>query len=382
MPWGEVTKMESRRLFVEGCRSGRWSVSSGCRQFGISRRTGYKWLARYESEGVAGLSDRSRRPGRVVYATSWSVVSALVAERRRRPYWGVRKLCKRLELQGVVAPPERTANRILKRAGLVEPRVPAAEAVQRFERSRPNALWQLDHKRAVHGRWSRRSVPLVVEDDASRYLVGLRALPDKGLASTWEALWGMFGEFGLPESVLTDNDGVFHGRRGPSQFEARLMRLGISVLHGRPYHPQTQGKVERLNGTLELEVLRDGVFRSAADLQAGYDAFRERYNFERPHEALDLAVPASRYEPSRRVRPARVPPMEYAPGAVLRRVQKDGWISWRGWAISVGAGLHGERVEVRPIEAGVEVYYGPFRLLGWQPDGQARTRRQKLCQGP
>ena len=224
-----------------------------------------------------------------------------------------------------------------------------------FERSRPNALWQLDHKRAVHGRWSRRSVPLVVEDDASRYLVGLRALPDKGLASTWEALWGMFGEFGLPESVLTDNDGVFHGRRGPSQFEARLMRLGISVLHGRPYHPQTQGKVERLNGTLELEVLRDGVFRSAADLQAGYDAFRERYNFERPHEALDLAVPASRYEPSRRVRPARVPPMEYAPGAVLRRVQKDGWISWRGWAISVGADApsidsHAEvsRIKVQP----------------------------------
>lgn len=378
MPWNEVSKVESRRLFVEACRSGRWSVAEACRRFGVSRKTGYKWLARYEAEGVAGLADRSRRPHRVSYATDEAVVAALVAERRTYPYWGVRKLCKRLAVQGVLPPPERTANRILKRLELIEPCRTTAPALERFERSAPNELWQMDHKRAIHGRWSRRSVPLVVLDDASRYLLDLRSLPTKGLVPTWETLWVVFGEFGLPESILCDNDRMLHGQRGPSQLEARLMRLGITVLHGRPYHPQTQGKVERLNGTLEREVLRDGSFRSEEELQSGFDRFRYVYNFERPHEALGLEVPASRYWPSVRPRPSELPAMEYARGTVLRRVQKDGRISWRGYAIEVGMGLHREQVEVREVQSGVEIFYGRYRILGWTADERAKTRRQKV----
>lgn len=376
MPWHEVRKVESRRLFVHGCTSGRWSVSEGCRRFGISRRTGHKWLSRLKAEGDAGLEDRSRRPHAVTYATAPPAEAALVALRQEHPYWGVRKLCKLLERQGIDPPAERTANRILKRHGLVASRPPSSEPLQRFQRSRPNALWQIDHKRAVHGSWAKRSVPLLVVDDASRYLLGLRALPDKGVVSTWDALWDVFGEFGLPESMLSDNDSVFHGRCGPSQLEGRLMRLGIQVLHGRPYHPQTQGKVERLNGTLQLEVLRNGRFTSAAQLQAGYDAFRRRYNFERPHEALDLAVPASRYAPSGWRRPARLPEIDYPPGAVLRRVQKNGWMSWRGYIVSVGEGLYGQQVEVREVDQGIEIYYGRYRIMGWQPDAQSKRRRR------
>jgi transposase InsO family protein len=378
MPWHEVRKVESRRLFVHGCTSGCWSVSEGCRRFGISRRTGYKWLSRYKAEGSAGLQDRSRRPHAVTYATAPPAEAALVALRQEHPYWGVRKLCTLLQRRGIVPPPERTANRILKRHGLVVPRGSSSGPLQRFERSRPNALWQIDHKRAVHGSWARRSVPLVVVDDASRYLLGLRALPDKGVVATWEALWEVFGEFGLPESMLSDNDSVFHGRCGPSQLEARLMRLDIEVLHGRPYHPQTQGKVERLNGTLELEVLRDGRFSSPEQLQSGYDAFRQRYNFERPHDALALAVPASRYEPSRRRRPRQLPQIEYPSGTLLRRVQKNGWMSWRGYIVPVGEGLYGERVEVREVAEGIEIYYGRHRIMGWQPDAHSKRRhRQK-----
>ena len=376
MPWREVSRVESRRLFVHGCRSGRWSIAQGCRRFGISRRTGHKWLSRFAAEGEAGLEDRSRSPRRVSYATSPPVEAALVALRQQHPYWGVRKLRTLLERQGLAAPAERTANRILKRHALVSPRESSPEPLQRFERSQPNALWQMDHKQAVHGRWARRSVPLVVLDDASRYLLGLRSLTDKGLAATWEALWDIFGEFGLPESMLSDNDAVFHGRCGPSQLEVRLMRLGIHVLHGRPYHPQTQGKVERLNGTLQREVLQHGRFVSSAELQSGYDAFRQRYNFERPHEALSLAVPASRYEPSSRRRPPRLPAMEYPSGVVLRRVQKNGWMSWRGDTLAVGEGLCGEQVEVREAEQGLEIYYGPFRLMGLPPDGQSKRRRR------
>jgi len=376
MPWHEVSTVESRGLFVHGCRSGRWSISEGCRRFGISRRTGHKWLSRFQSDGESGLEDRSRRPRTVRYATPPSVEAALVALRQQYPDWGVRKLCRLLKTQGVDPPPERTANRILKRHGLVTPREGSAEALQRFQRSRPNALWQMDHKQAVHGRWARRSVPLVVMDDASRYLLGLRSLPDKGVVATWAALWGVFGEFGLPEAMLSDNDSLFHGRCGPSQIEARLMRLGIDPLHGRPYHPQTQGKVERLNGTLQREVLRHGQFSSAAELQSRYDAFRRRYNFDRPHEALDLEVPASCYEPSVRPRPRQLPPMEYLSGAVLRRVQKNGWMSWRGYIVPVGEGLYGERVEVREDDQGIEIYYGRYRIMGWRPEENSKRRRR------
>jgi transposase InsO family protein len=375
MPWHEVSRVESRLLFVEGCRSGRWSISEGCRRFGISRRTGHKWLSRYKAEGVAGLEDRSRAPHRVTYATASAVELALVALRRQHPYWGVRKLRQLLSCDKATIPPERTANRILKRHCLVVPAESQAEPVQRFERSRPNALWQMDHKSALHGSWARRSVPLVVVDDASRYLLGLQSLTDKGVTSTWEALWEIFGEFGLPESILSDNDSVFHGRRGPSQIEVRLMRLGIDVLHGRPYHPQTQGKVERLNGTLEREVLRNGRFASAADLQSGFDAFRWRYNYQRPHEALDMAVPASRYEPSPRRRPPELPTVEYASGAVLRRVQKNGWMSWRGATVAIGEGLCGELVEVREADEGIELYYGRYRLMSLTPATQSKRRR-------
>jgi transposase InsO family protein len=366
MPWKEVGKVELRRMFISVLESGKCSFSEACRQFGISRKTGYKWFARYRLEGTEGLNDWSRRPHQIRYATDPEVVELLILERKSRPRWGARKLCKRLEMKGVPPPPERTANRILKRAGLVEPKVNTPEEPKRFERPNPNDLWQLDHKKAIHGSWARRTVPLVVVDDCSRYLLGLRAQPDKGLSSTWNTMWNIFGEFGLPHAILSDNDRIFHGIVGPSQFEARLMRLGIRILHGRVYHPQTQGKVERFNGTLERELLKDGSFSSCEELQSGFDRFRYDYNFERPHESLGMDVPGSRYQPSKVVRPAALPEMEYPVGAVLRKVQKDGWISWKGYRIGVGAGLH------------IEVFYGCHRILGESLDDSKKRRSRRV----
>lgn len=364
---GEVSKVESRMLFVKAVESGRWSFSEVCRRFGITRRTGYKWMKRYLSEGPEGLYDRSRRPARIVHATDPLVADRLVELRGKRPYWGVRKLCRLLEMEGLEAPPERTANRILKRAGLVEQREGAQPASGSFQRREANQLWQMDHKRAIHGKWARRCVPFVVVDDHSRYLLGLEALPDKGLDSTWGALWETLGDWGLPEAILSDNDSVFSGGNGPSQLEVRLMRLGIDTLHGRPYHPETQGKVERLNGTLELEVLRDGRFGSAEEVQGAFDGFRRRYNFERPHESLFMGVPAEFYRASERRRPERLPEMEYASGVVTRKVDKDGWVHWKGRMINVGSGLFGQRVEVREADAGLEIYFGRYRITAGSP---------------
>lgn len=374
MPWHEVTIVEARRLFVHAWHQAPRNFSALCRQFGISRPTGYKWLARWREEGGQGLVDRSRRPHHIERATPAEVEQELIAQRAKHPYWGARKLCCLLERQGLAPPPERTANRILRRHGLVPERQPIGQTMRRFERERPNALWQLDHKAAIHGAWAVRTVPLTVEDDASRYLLGLFAQPDKGLDATWANLWELFGQFGLPEAILMDNDGIFHGRSGPSQLEVRLLRLGIVPLHGRTYHPQTQGKVERLNGTLERELLRDGHFRSAEEVQEGFDRFRQTYNYQRPHEALGMEVPASRYRPSERQRPKQVPPMAYPSGVTLRAVQKDGWISWRGVRIEVGTGLCSERVEIREVADGIEIYYGPYRVLGATLAGHRRVR--------
>jgi transposase InsO family protein len=267
----------------------------------------------------------------------------------------------------------------LKRLGLISsPSVPA-EPPQRFSRSEPNQLWQIDYKGPVRGVWGAHSVPLVVIDDASRYLLGLWSLSNKTLALTWPRLWDLFGAFGLPDSLLSDNDPTFGGRAGPSQMEVRLMRLGIDVLHGRAYHPQTQGKVERLNGTLERELIRHYEFGEAEQLQADLDGFRRRYNFERPHEALGLEVPARVYRPSRRPRPGSLPELEYARGSVLRRVDVNGRISWKGEEIYLSDGLIKERVEVRESAEATEFFYGAYLVL--KRDCAGRIKRLRSYHG-
>ena len=378
MPWKVRCKLDLRMMFVSAVKSGKWGLSEVCRQFTISRKTGYKWLARYEAEGEAGLQERSCRPLKIHYSTDPVVRDSLIAERKAHPYWGARKLCERLRWEGIKPPPERTANRILRRQGLVEVRRVSLEEPRRFESLQPNDLWQVDHKKAIHGGWFSRAVPFLVVDDSTRYLIELRALPDKGTISTWNVLWNIFGELGLPVAILSDNDFVFHGPTGPSQIEVRLMRLGINMLHGRPYHPQTQGKVERLNETLDTELLRNASFRQSQEIQPGFDSFRHRYNFERPHEAIGMEVPGALYRMSERHRPDVLPEVEYPNGAVLRKVQKDGWISWKGYAISVGVGLFGQSVEVRETAGEIEVYYGRYRILGHSLNEETTRRIDKV----
>jgi transposase InsO family protein len=379
MPWKEMGRMELRQIFRERVATGQTSMTEACREFGISRQCGYKWLRRFAAQGESGLADRSRRPLRFRRPTDPQIERELVEDRLRHPFWGARKLQKRLASSGAVPPSERTVNRILSRSGLIQRPVAEEVALQRFARERPNHLWQMDHKGMLRGKWRSVSSPFVVLDDASRYLLGLWSLPDKSIASTWPCLWAAFGDFGLPEGILSDNAIIFAGHNGPSWIEGHLMRLGIDVLHGRPYHPQTQGKVERLNGTLEREVLRNGVFETAAELQAGFDHFRHRYNFDRPHDALDLEVPARLYVPSPRKRPSAVPEMEYGSGCVLRKVDEYGKITFRGFHVEVGRGIRGERVEVRSGEGSYEVFYGRYRVLSFIPGERVDRSRHYRC---
>lgn len=364
MPWKVDPVPEQRIALVQAVRTAGLSVAEAARRFGVSRQTAHAWLARHDADPAMPLADRSRRPARSPARTP-EAAERIVLEARDRWGWGPRKLRALLLREGREPPPARTIAAILRRHGrtaTAAPPPPAAEPPRRFERSAPNQLWQLDFKGAVEV--DRRPVePLTILDDHSRYLLYLRPCPDKSYASVRAALWEVFGDVGLPEAILCDN--AFAARNlevGLSSFDAWLIRLGVRPLHGRPYHPQTQGKVERLHGTLEAEVYprarRDRLEHFAADLEA----WRPVYNGVRPHEACGDEPPCCRWHASPRRRPARVPEVSYPEGSELRTVAACGSVRYRRSRIRVGSGLAGERVRLVEAAGQLEVYYASHRV--------------------
>lgn len=377
MPWRVGTMSELRWNFVQEVAVLKRSVTASCRKYGISRKTGYKWLGRHRAAGGGKLADRSRRPQHSPRRTA-PALEEEVLEVRDRFGWGAPKIWAHLrnvaEGQEVVRelPSERTLGNILRRHGRVSVRLdeePAA--VQFFERSTPHALWQCDFKGPLEVE-RRRVHPFTVLDDHSRFLLALQVCLDVTMASAWKVLWDTFDEYGLPESLLCD--GAFAGGHAGvptvSWIEGRLIRLGIRPLHGRPYHPQTQGKVERLHGTLEREVWPYVDCSSQAGFTAAVERWRrEVYNPLRPHEALQGRPPLSRFTLSPRARPATLPEVTYPLGSVLRKVSNGGDISWSGYRILVGAGLTGEAVRVEEAADTVRVSYA-WKEIRRVPQGQ------------
>jgi transposase InsO family protein len=350
------------------------NVRELCRRFGISPKTGYKWLARYRAHGPAGRADRPRRPRASPGRTPAAVEAAVLGLRRRHPAWGGRKLRRRLLDLGQPAPAASTVSAILRRHGRLGPAAGASRGDARFERDAPNRLWQVDFK--GHFATDRgRCHPLTALDDPSRFLLGLFACADERTGTVRPHLAGLFRRYGLPEQLLCDN-GPPWGSAGAAEpytpLAVWLLRLGVAVVHGRPYHPQTQGKAERLHRALVVEVLQGRHFRDPADCQPHFDAWRAVYNHERPHEALGLAVPAGRYRVSPRPFPEAPPPLEYHPTDAVRQVQADGSISFRGRPWRVGQAFRGEPVGVRATAAdGVwAVYFGVHPVASLDLSGQ------------
>ncbi|MCW2763548.1 MAG: family transposase, partial [Marmoricola sp.] len=256
----------------------------------------------------------------------------------------------------------RTVANILKRHGRVTPAAPPVEATQRFERPEPNQLWQIDHKGPVEVD-RRKLVPLTVIDDHSRYALAFEPLVDRTMRRSWQVLWDVFAEAGLPEAILCDNAFGTMGIDKPvglSWFDAQCVKLGIKPLHGRPYHPQTQGKVEAFHATAVREfIYRHARRDDAAHFGADCQAWRQRYNGYRPHEALGDEVPLSRWRPSDRKRPAAMPAsVQYEPGALLRKACLEGLVRWQGRRILVGRGIGGELVRLEEDQSELRVYYG------------------------
>ena len=351
MPWQEITVMSQRLEFVVLAGKEGANIARLCRRFGISRKTGYKWLRRFAASGEDGLVDQSRRPRHSPTQTVEAVEDAILQVRAEHPVWGARKIRARLvQLQHEEWPSPSTITAILQRHQCI-----AAEesehhrAWQRFEASAPNELWQMDFK----GHFALavgRCYPLTVLDDHSRFALGIRACANQRGETVQEQLTAIFRRYGLPQRILVDNGAPWGGGDGYpfTPLTAWLMRLGVQVSHSRPYHPQTAGKDERFHRTLKAEVIADGVFRDLPDSQVHFERWRYIYNFQRPHDALQLAVPASRYQPSARDFPAVLPPIVYGPGDIVRKVQNGGDVSFEGRLLHVSRAFVGHPVALRP----------------------------------
>lgn len=321
-----------------------------CRRAKISPTTLYKTLSRYRDEGAAGLVERSRRPHHSPTRTTSEVEAAVLAVRRDNPMWGGRKIAASLKRQGHCPPAPSTITQILRRHG--EPMVAGGQrAWKRFEHDEPNALWQMDFKGDVALRQGRLH-PLTVVDDHSRYAVVLQASDNQRTATVQKALQIAFERYGLPYLMLTDNGSPWGdtGQRTLTKLGVWLIEHGVEPRHSRPHHPQTNGKNERFNRTLKAELLEGRLFTGLLDAQAAFDAWRHRYNHHRPHDALDLAVPADRYRPSLRAFRPLVEPFDYAPGDILRIVDDAAWLSFAGRRFKASKALCRKTVALRPTD--------------------------------
>ena len=350
MPFHEVSRMDARLEFVMLAGSEGANMRQLCRRFGISPTIGYKWLERWRLEGASGLAERSRRP-RTSPGRCLAAMETLVLEQRTaHPAWGGRKIARRLrDLGHAGVPAASTVTAILRRHGVeLGAHGGGAGAFVRFEHEAPNQLWQMDFKGHVALAAGRLN-PLTVLDDHSRYALVLAACADQRTATVRARLTEAFRRYGLPEAIITDNGAPWGDGPGHpyTPLGVWLLEQGIRVSHSRPYHPQTMGKDERFHRSLKAEVLS----RTFADLDQAEQAFqrwRTVYNCQRPHEALGLDVPASRYRPSPRSFAETVPDFEPAPGDIVRRVQQGGRTSLLGKTVRLPKAFAGKHVAFRP----------------------------------
>ncbi len=344
--------MEQRREFVMLFEQEGANRRALCRRFGISPTTGYTLARRYGQGGEAGLADRPRRPTQSPDRTPAAMEELVLTVRDEHPVWGGRKIRRRLQDLGHEAVPSAsTITAVLHRHQRIDAVASAAhERFERFERAAPNELWQMDYK--GHFPLARgRCHPLTVLDDHSRYAVGLRACGDETEATVQGELTAIFRRYGLPQRMLMDNGspwGSSHAEHRYTRFEVWLIELGVATSHGRPYHPQTQGKDERFHRTLAAEAIGRRSFGDLAECQRRFDQWRGVYNTERPHEALGLATPIARYRPSPRCFPETLEPFDYGPGAIVRRVDEDGWLSFRARPLKLGRAFIHRQVALRP----------------------------------
>lgn len=343
--------MDERLRFVREHRRQGLSMSELCRAFGVSRRTGYKWLARFDECGAQGLADRSRAPVRHPNATAFDLEEVILELRQSHMRWGPRKLRAWLQehIPNRAWPSASTIGEIIQRRGLVLP-VSARRRSPPFSQPLahadvPNAVWCADFKGWFRTKDGARCDPLTMTDAYSRYLLCAQGVERTDGEHVKPLMERAFREFGLPVAIRTDNGSPFAsvGRGGLSRLSVWLVRLGIRHERIAPGKPQQNGRHERMHRTMKAETANP----PAADLshqQRVFDRFREVFNNERPHEALGMKTPATFYAPSLRTLPRTLPELEYPKTYELRHVRSNGEVKLAGERLFISEALIGEVV--------------------------------------
>ena len=370
MPWNEVLPMDEKTRFLADVRSGLDSVAGLCRRHGISRKTGYKWIHRHEEAGPAGLADRSCRPKTASELTAPHVVEALLETRKRHPTWGAKKLLAYMARKHTEwpLPAKSTAHDILRRNGLI----PTPRRRRRTAHpgrppsgfTRPNRIWTADFKGQFKTQDGVYCYPLTIQDGHSRFLLECRRLYGTTLDATMRVFKKVFRIHGIPERIRTDNGTPFASMALArlSKLSAWWLRLGITPELIEPGKPQQNGRHERMHRTLKAQTARP----PEADLrsqQKRFDAFRHEFNHERPHEALQMKVPAELYRPSDRPYPKYLKSFVYPGHYEVRKVSTNGGVRWNArwlWVSQIPGALYIGFEEVD--HQAWDVYFGPVWL--------------------
>ena len=363
MPWREVAPVDLRLQFVSEHMSGLFSVVELTAQYGISRKTAYKWIDRYERGGPAALEDQSRRPHGHPDTTAPDVVAAVVALRRRHPHWGAKKLLATLHHRQPTRPwPARsTVCDVLRRHALIasRPRRPRVAHGRHVVApvTHPNATWTTDFKGEFRTRDRQYCYPLTLRDGFSRYVLRCDALLSPNYALTRRRFERAFAEYGLPTRIRSDNGGPFAGQGVArlSRLNVWWMRLGIIPERIMPGRPEQNGSHEQFHAVLKAATTRPPAANARAQ-QARFQRFCREYNDERPHESLGDRPPATVYEPSWRSLPTHLPPLEYPGHMEVRRVW-NGYIKWKAAAVFLSDVLSGEDVAFEEVDDGLWTIY-------------------------
>ena len=359
MPWERRTVEDQRREFAQAAMCCN-NFSALCREFGIDRHTGYKWKERYATQQP--LTDRSRRPHTNPSRTPEEVELLILTVRADNPGWGARTIRDVLLAEGHNnIPCAKTINNILNRYGCITPEESQKrKPFIRFEKERCNQMWQVDFKGEFRMEDGRYCYPLDIIDDHSRFAI--RIAPHLDTANVVIPVFTeAFREFGLPDSVLSDNGGQFAGfRKGYTRFERWLMDLDILPIHGRIKHPQTQGKIERFHRTIKNELLKHTNIRDIEDARNKLSASRDKYNNIRPHEALAMKCPGDVYEPSQRQYCEDIVKYEYGGQYHVIKVNSWGYVRFDKWQIYLSETMINQYIEFRPSPHG-ETFIACYR---------------------
>jgi putative transposase len=370
MPWKGVTVSEQKQRFIEDFLLNYYSITDLSQRFSISRKTAHKWINRYLEQGPAGLEEQSRRPKSCPWQTDAAVVAEIVALREKRPSWGPKKILNVLEQRDHDRrlPSIPTAARILDRAGLVKPRRRYRRAHPGCPQTRaaePNDIWPADYKGQFRLKNGKYCYPLTVSDLASRFILGVDAHPTISLEHTKAHFKRLFEEYGLPKRIRTDNGVPFasNALARLSQLSVWFIKLGIYPELIEPGKPQQNGVHERMHRTLKQEATIPPA-SSMKGQQLKFDAFREDFNQERPHEAIGMKRPGEIFQPSERKMPDRIETYDYPEHFLVRRVSRSGTIRVFHNQIFVSNTLCEDYVGLEEVADGVYDLYFCFYQIG------------------